>query len=154
MEQLGRRNRVVPRIFTEPGLEPSIRNPESVCVSHVRVEVSQAVVWKASNLQRKQILLGHSSRVLFLCASPSGQNVLTAAADEKMMFWKIWPPRQGRSLVSFIVFSRKSFVTVHSPLPLTRIHPPSFASSRFVSSYSPEPENRPGAFSECEHQIR
>lgn len=35
---------------------------------------------------------GHEERVLYLAASPNGQNIITGAGDETLRFWNIFPP--------------------------------------------------------------
>jgi len=36
-------------------------------------------------------LTGHSSRVLFLAMSPSGETIVTGAGDETLRFWNVFP---------------------------------------------------------------
>lgn len=35
-------------------------------------------------------LYGHTSRVLFLAASPDGETLVTGAGDETLRFWRIF----------------------------------------------------------------
>lgn len=48
--------------------------------------------WRASDgdvpLCQETELLGHEGRILHVAASPSGQTVATAGADETLRFWK------------------------------------------------------------------
>lgn len=44
-----------------------------------------------------QELTGHTSRVLHLAISPTGETVVSAAADETVRFWKIFEREEGRS---------------------------------------------------------
>jgi len=37
-------------------------------------------------------LRGHQSRVLYLAVSPDGRTIATAASDQKMLFWRVFPP--------------------------------------------------------------
>lgn len=48
---------------------------------------NQIVVWKYPSLQKVAVLLGHTSRVLYLAMSSDGQNIVTGAGDETLRFW-------------------------------------------------------------------
>lgn len=50
------------------------------------------VVWKFPELTRVATLRGHTQRVLHTSLSPDGSQVVSAAADETLRFWKIWRP--------------------------------------------------------------
>jgi cell division cycle 20-like protein 1 (cofactor of APC complex) len=47
-------------------------------------------------------LTGHSTRVLYLAASPDGQNIVSGAGDETLRFWnvfnKVKPQNDDRGL--------------------------------------------------------
>ena len=38
-------------------------------------------------------LTGHTSRVLFLAASPDGETIVTGAGDETLRFWNVFPKK-------------------------------------------------------------
>jgi cell division cycle 20-like protein 1 (cofactor of APC complex) len=57
---------------------------------------NQIMVWNLSTLQRIAVLDGHINRVLHLSTSPDGENIATAAADQTLKFWKVFP-RSGLS---------------------------------------------------------
>jgi cell division cycle 20-like protein 1 (cofactor of APC complex) len=38
--------------------------------------------------------MGHSSRVLYLSMSPSGESIVTGAGDETLRFWHAFPEQQ------------------------------------------------------------
>jgi cell division cycle protein 20 (cofactor of APC complex) len=58
---------------------------------------NQLTVWKYPAMQQIACLTGHSSRVLHTALSPDGTTVCSAAADETLRFWKVWPAKKARS---------------------------------------------------------
>jgi cell division cycle protein 20 (cofactor of APC complex) len=54
---------------------------------------NQLCVWKYPSMEKVTELHGHSARVLHLALSPDGQTVASAAADERIRFWRIWPEK-------------------------------------------------------------
>ena len=52
---------------------------------------NQIMVWNADKKERISVLEGHSSRVLHLALAPGGENIATAAADETLKFWTVFP---------------------------------------------------------------
>lgn len=52
------------------------------------------------------VLQGHSSRVLFMAMSPSGEKVVTGAGDESLRFWDIFPKKEAEK--NFNSFIKKS----------------------------------------------
>ena len=57
---------------------------------------NQLCLWKYPSMLRVKELTGHTSRVLHLAASPDGQTVCSAAADETLRFWKVFAPASGK----------------------------------------------------------
>lgn len=53
--------------------------------------LNQICLWKYPSMQKVQTLTGHSSRVLYLALSPSGENIVTGAGDETLRFWNLFP---------------------------------------------------------------
>jgi len=41
-------------------------------------------------------LTGHTARVLHLAASPNGEQIVSAAADETLRFWNIFAPMKSK----------------------------------------------------------
>lgn len=52
---------------------------------------NQIMVWNAEKFERVSVLEGHVCRVLHLAVSPDQENIATAAADETLKFWKVFP---------------------------------------------------------------
>ncbi|KAJ2811001.1 substrate-specific activator of APC-dependent proteolysis [Coemansia furcata] len=52
---------------------------------------NHVVVWKYPAMHPIALLSGHTKRVLYLAHSPDGQTVATAAADETIRFWNVFP---------------------------------------------------------------
>jgi cell division cycle 20-like protein 1 (cofactor of APC complex) len=57
---------------------------------------------------------GHTTRVLYLTASPDGETICTGAGDETLRFWNVFPPKRKSS--SSIAYS-KSYSPVSSGGP-------------------------------------
>ncbi|KAJ1954090.1 substrate-specific activator of APC-dependent proteolysis, partial [Dipsacomyces acuminosporus] len=49
------------------------------------------IVWKYPAMQPVGILTGHTKRVLYLAHSPDGQTIASAAGDETLRFWNVFP---------------------------------------------------------------
>merc|ERR1712000_607468 len=58
---------------------------------------NQIVVWKYPKMSPIVTLTGHTMRVLYLAVSPDGTTIATAAGDETLRFWNIFPAKGGRS---------------------------------------------------------
>ncbi|KAJ2097347.1 substrate-specific activator of APC-dependent proteolysis [Coemansia sp. S100] len=59
---------------------------------------NHVVVWKYPAMVPLALLSGHTKRVLYLAHSPDGQTVATAAADETIRFWNIFPKSSNTAL--------------------------------------------------------
>ncbi len=55
--------------------------------------LNQIIVWRYPSMQKLATLTGHTYRVLYLAASPCGQNIVTGAGDETLRFWNVFPPK-------------------------------------------------------------
>ena len=55
---------------------------------------NQIMVWNVDKKERISVLDGHLMRVLHLALSPNGENIATAAADETLKFWTVFPKDQ------------------------------------------------------------
>ena len=53
--------------------------------------LNQINVWKYPAMEKLAGLSGHSMRVLYLAGSPCGENIVTGAGDETLMFWNVFP---------------------------------------------------------------
>ncbi len=45
-------------------------------------------IWDSSTMTKKQTLIGHTKRVLYLAAEPDGETIITGAGDQTIRFWK------------------------------------------------------------------
>ncbi|KAJ8904913.1 hypothetical protein NDN08_001427 [Rhodosorus marinus] len=52
---------------------------------------NQIIVWRYPKLSKVVMLTGHTTRVLYLSVSPSGESIVTGAGDETLRFWNIFP---------------------------------------------------------------
>ncbi|PIA19623.1 WD40 repeat-like protein [Coemansia reversa NRRL 1564] len=52
---------------------------------------NHVAVWRYPDMRLACTLPGHSRRVLYLAQSPDGRTIATAAADETIRFWDIFP---------------------------------------------------------------
>lgn len=52
---------------------------------------NQIMVWNGLTRERVSVLDGHAQRVLHLAMSPCGEKIATAAADETLKFWTVFP---------------------------------------------------------------
>ena len=50
---------------------------------------NEICVWRLKGLKKTHTLPGHSSRVLYLSMSPSGEHIVTGAGDETLRFWNL-----------------------------------------------------------------
>eukprot|EP00919_Chromeraceae_sp_WS-2016_P015382 GHVR01036315.1.p1 GENE.GHVR01036315.1~~GHVR01036315.1.p1 ORF type:complete len:154 (-),score=1.55 GHVR01036315.1:96-557(-) len=46
--------------------------------------------WEPKSVNKVSTLTGHTYRVLYLAASPSGESILTGAGDETLRFWNVF----------------------------------------------------------------
>merc|ERR1712224_480064 len=53
--------------------------------------LNHLTVWKYPSMTPIATLTGHTSRVLHTCISPDGSTVVSAAGDETLRFWNVWP---------------------------------------------------------------
>lgn len=52
---------------------------------------NQLMVWNADRKERISVLDGHLTRVLHIALSPDGETAATAASDETLKFWTLFP---------------------------------------------------------------
>ncbi|EHA8588595.1 cell division cycle 20.2, cofactor of APC complex-like [Cocos nucifera] len=72
-------------------------------------------LWAYPSMSKIVDLSGHAARVLHLTQSPDGSTVVSAAADERLCFWKVFEPPP-------LAFSRKRDEENSGPLSLKRLH--------------------------------
>jgi cell division cycle protein 20 (cofactor of APC complex) len=51
---------------------------------------NQLILWRYADMSKMSEFYGHTGRVLGMCQSPDGANVVTAGADETLRFWSIF----------------------------------------------------------------
>jgi len=70
------------------------KNDKNELVSSHGFSKNHLSVWKYSSKEIKNMaeLTGHTSRVLQLAINPDGTQVVSAAGDETLIFWKIFNP--------------------------------------------------------------
>lgn len=49
------------------------------------------MIWNGETWERISVLNGHSSRVLHLAINPTSEIIATAAGDETLKFWTVFP---------------------------------------------------------------
>ena len=54
-------------------------------------------LWRYPTMSRVATLTGHTTRVLYLAASPDGRSIVTGAGDETLRFWSVFPGPRGES---------------------------------------------------------
>jgi len=57
---------------------------------------NQLTVWKYPAMTKVVDLKGHTQRVLLLMKSPDGSTIASAAGDETIRMWKIWPHKDKK----------------------------------------------------------
>lgn len=62
---------------------------ENELISAHGQEKNQICLWKAPKLNLITEFIGHTGRILNMCMSPDGNNIVTASADETIRFWNL-----------------------------------------------------------------
>jgi WD40 repeat protein len=60
-------------------------------------------IWKGSDLSNIGSIHHHTQRVLFQCTSPDGSMIATAAPQDAMQIWKLFPPQSQSVSQSLLV---------------------------------------------------
>ncbi|KAJ1857220.1 substrate-specific activator of APC-dependent proteolysis [Coemansia sp. RSA 638] len=69
---------------------------------------NHVVVWKYPAMQPVSVLTGHTKRVLYLAHSPDGQTIATAAGDETIRFWDVFPKHTSTRMPTSMSHSMRS----------------------------------------------
>ncbi len=57
---------------------------------------NQIMIWNAEKKQRISVLNGHFTRVLHLAMAPDSEHIATAASDETLKFWTVFPRKKRK----------------------------------------------------------
>ncbi|KAJ2747108.1 substrate-specific activator of APC-dependent proteolysis [Coemansia sp. BCRC 34301] len=79
---------------------------------------NHVVVWKYPAMHPIALLSGHTKRVLYLAHSPDGQTVATAAADETIRFWNIFPKSASASSAATAAAAMPSHLSAFPGSPI------------------------------------
>eukprot|EP01111_Echinosteliopsis_oligospora_P004353 TRINITY_DN1699_c0_g1_i1.p1 TRINITY_DN1699_c0_g1~~TRINITY_DN1699_c0_g1_i1.p1 ORF type:complete len:546 (-),score=61.44 TRINITY_DN1699_c0_g1_i1:144-1781(-) len=63
---------------------------------------NQIVIWSYPSMTQAATLTGHTTRALYLAASPDGQMIVTGSGDETLRFWNVFPDTESPSSGSII----------------------------------------------------
>jgi len=61
---------------------------------------NQLCLWKYPSMAKIKEFTGHTARVLHLASSPNGEQIVSAAADETLRFWKVFAPMKSKKNTS------------------------------------------------------
>lgn len=73
------------------------KNVDEIVSTH-GFSLNQINLWRAKDMKKIACLSGHSMRVLYLAASPCGENIVTGAGDETLMFWNVFPAKNKNQM--------------------------------------------------------
>ena len=71
-------------------------------------------VWKYPSMGKVADLQAHTSRVLELMKSPDGTTIASAAGDETIRMWKLWPLQDKKALNGTTAKKAKQPMTLFS----------------------------------------
>lgn len=63
---------------------------------------NQLSIWNADGLTEKHTFHPHNNRVLFMCPSPDGSSIMTAAPQDSFQIWRLFPGRKSSFSSCFI----------------------------------------------------
>jgi len=75
---------------------------------------NQVTVWKYPSMGKVADLQAHTSRVLELMKSPDGTTIASAAGDETIRMWKLWPLQDKKALNGTTAKKAKQPMTLFS----------------------------------------
>ncbi|KAJ2456214.1 substrate-specific activator of APC-dependent proteolysis [Coemansia sp. RSA 2336] len=79
---------------------------------------NHVIVWRYPAMQPVSVLTGHTRRVLYMAHSPDGKTIATAAGDETIRFWEVFPKDISAELGTLPVSMARAMRTPGAAAPV------------------------------------